>query len=67
MCDEAIIYHVEEHILSRVDQRTFACWALSKDPSRIPQVVYLSLIKNELDPSRNVQVHFLRPGGGGGG
>jgi hypothetical protein len=36
LCDEVVIYHVEEDSLSRIDQRSFDCWALSKDPSRIP-------------------------------
>jgi hypothetical protein len=39
----------------------FECWAYSKDPSRIPQVVYLSLAKHEPDSIRSAQVHFVRP------
>jgi hypothetical protein len=36
LCDEAIIHHIEENTLERTNQRTFNCWAFSRDPSRIP-------------------------------
>jgi hypothetical protein len=58
--DEAIITHVEEDTLKRVDQRTFDCWVLSKDPSRIPQV-FLSLAKYEPEARRSKQVHLSKP------
>jgi hypothetical protein len=63
ICDEVVIYHVDQETINRVDQRTYNCWALSKDPSRILQVVYLSLVNTELNPSGNPQVHFTRPRG----
>jgi hypothetical protein len=47
VCDEASIKHVEEVTLNKADLRTFDCWVLCKDPSRIPQMVYLSLGKSE--------------------
>jgi hypothetical protein len=47
LCDEAVIHHIEESSRRRLDQRAYHCWAFSKDSSRIPQLVYLSLIKLE--------------------
>lgn len=61
LCDEAIIHHVEEETRKRLDHRAYRCWAFSKDPSSIPQTVYLTLAKHEPDPKRNVQIHFNRP------
>jgi hypothetical protein len=61
LCDEAIVHHVLEDTLRRTDQRAFECWAYCKDPSRIPQVVYLSLAQFDPDSARGVQVHFVRP------
>jgi hypothetical protein len=61
LCDEAIVHHVEEVMVQQVEHRIYECWALSKDPSRIPQSVYLSLAKNEADPSRCAQTHLTRP------
>jgi hypothetical protein len=63
LCDEALILHIDEDTMSRVDHRTFDCWAVSKDPSRIPQMVYLSLAEFEADLRRAAQVHFVRPRG----
>jgi hypothetical protein len=61
LCDEAIIHHVAEDSLRCTDQRVFECWAYSKHPSRIPQVVFLSLAMHERDPMASAQVHFVRP------
>jgi hypothetical protein len=36
--DEAIIHHVEEETLDRLDHRVFHCWAFSRDPSIIHHV-----------------------------
>jgi hypothetical protein len=52
--DEAIIHHVEEDTQERIDQRSYKCWAYSRDPSRIPQLVYLTLAKHEKQPARNL-------------
>jgi hypothetical protein len=59
--DEALIYQVEEVSLQGSDIRTFNCWALSEDPSRIPQVVFLSLLEHEDDLRRSAQIHLSRP------
>ncbi|GJN32815.1 hypothetical protein PR202_gb21346 [Eleusine coracana subsp. coracana] len=61
LCDEALIHHVEEDTRLRVNQRVFECWALSQDPSRLSQVVYLTLAKH--DPRRNAHIQFSRPRG----
>jgi hypothetical protein len=63
LCDKAIVHHVEECTRQRIDQRCYQCWAFSKDPSRIPQVVFLLLTSNEVDCFSNAQVHFVRPRG----
>jgi hypothetical protein len=63
LCDEVIIHHVEENSIKRIEQHTFDCWVLTKDPSRIPQVVFLSLVRYESDPRRSAQIHFVRPRG----
>jgi hypothetical protein len=59
--NEAIIHHVEEETLDRVDQQVFKCCAFSKDPSRMPQVDYLTLTHPEQGGRRNAQTHFNRP------
>jgi hypothetical protein len=63
LCDEAFVHHVEESTRKRVDFRAFCCWAFSKDPSRIPQVVFLTLSSFEADARRDAQIHFVRPRG----
>jgi hypothetical protein len=62
LCDEALVHHVEENSRRRLDQRAFHCWAFSKDPSRIPQVVFLTLTQFEPE-QQNTQLHFVRPRG----
>jgi hypothetical protein len=59
--DEAIIRHVEEDTQKRVDLRAFQCWATCRDPSKIPQSVFLSLSKFEANPRRAAQAHLNRP------
>jgi hypothetical protein len=59
--DETIITHVEEDTQKKVDQRTYNCWVLCKDPSRFPQMVFLTLAKYERVFNRSAQVHFSRP------
>jgi hypothetical protein len=60
LCDEAIIHHVEEDTRKKIDFHTSQCWAFSKDPSRIPQTVFLTLVNKEIDCFRGSQVHFVR-------
>jgi hypothetical protein len=60
LCDEAIIRHVED-TERHLDYRVCQCWAVCRDPSRIPQMVFMSLAKHETDPRRNAQVHIVRP------
>ncbi|KAK3158167.1 hypothetical protein QOZ80_2AG0133740 [Eleusine coracana subsp. coracana] len=60
LCDEAVIHFVDEDTRNRVDLRAYNCWAFCQDPSRLPQVVYLTLLKHEVDPWRNASVHFVR-------
>jgi hypothetical protein len=60
LSDEALIHHVQEATRRRSDLRAFRCWAFCKDPSRIPQTVFLTLTSN--DPAiGQAQVHFVRP------
>jgi hypothetical protein len=40
---------MEEYTRKKIDFRAFHCWAFCKDPSRIPQTVYLSLISANSD------------------
>lgn len=63
LCDEAIIHHIEEALRRRTDQRFYACGAFSQDPSRIPQLVYLSLTKHEVDQGKVANIYFTRPKG----
>jgi hypothetical protein len=63
LCDEAVIHHVEECSLNRSNHHANQCWALSKDPSKIPQVVFLSLAWHEPELFTEAQVHFVRPRG----
>jgi hypothetical protein len=48
--DEAVIHHVEQATRRREDFRFYSCWAFSQYPSRIPQVVYLTLTDRLGDP-----------------
>jgi hypothetical protein len=63
LCAEAIVHFVEEDSRDRVDFRAYRCWAYCKDPSRLPQEVFLSLSKHEKGPRGDDQVHFVRPTG----
>jgi hypothetical protein len=42
-----LIHYVEPETRDRSDQRAYRYWAFIKDPSRIPQVVFLTLTKFE--------------------
>jgi hypothetical protein len=53
--------HVEEVTLKKVDLMTFDCWVLCKDPSRIPQMVYMLLGKSEPGLGGVVHVQSFRP------
>jgi hypothetical protein len=59
--DEALIHHIEEESLDRTYQRSFNCWAFTKDPSRLLQVVFLSLLTPKVDLVRREAVDFCRP------
>jgi hypothetical protein len=59
--DEAFIHHIEESTRKKVDLHTFHCWTFSSDPSRIPQVVFLTMVKNEVQVYSDLPVHFTRP------
>jgi hypothetical protein len=63
LCDEAIIHHVEENTRRNLDQCMYQCWAFSKDPSKIPQTMFLTLTMKELEVGCVGQVHFTRPKG----
>jgi hypothetical protein len=43
--------------------RVFQCWAFSKDPSKILQVVFLTLTEHEASHSADAKIHFIRPRG----
>jgi hypothetical protein len=55
LCDEAVIRHVEQDRLGQIRE------SIGKDPSRVPQVVFLSLLEHDADPRRSVQVHLAKP------
>jgi hypothetical protein len=61
MCDEVTIQYVDEATRKRTYRSVFSCWALSKDPSKIPQMVLLSM--NEYEPGlRHAdRIHHVRP------
>lgn len=61
LCDECVIHCVDEATLRREDQRAYVCWGFAQDPSRIPQLVYLTLVDLARDPRRDAQVQFTRP------
>jgi hypothetical protein len=49
--------------MKKYDQRTYQCWAYCKDPSHIPQMVFLTLFHNEVKAYEDPQVRFVRPRG----
>jgi hypothetical protein len=61
LCDEARIQHVEEASTDRTNQRCFNYWVLTKDPSRIPHTMFLSMLNYEVDPWKHEGAHFNRP------
>jgi hypothetical protein len=61
MGDEGLIHHVDEETALRSDQRAFVCWAFSEDPSKIPHMVFLSLLKHEAGFGGRAQVHLVKP------
>jgi hypothetical protein len=63
LCDEALIHHVEESTRRKADLRAYQCWAFSKDPSRIPQEVFLTLTQHDENVQRDAQIHFVIPSG----
>jgi hypothetical protein len=63
LCDEAMVLHVNEDTQRRIDQRTFDCWVVTKDPSKLPQMVFLSLTKHQPGLGREVQLNLSKPRG----
>jgi hypothetical protein len=61
LCDEASIHHVDQATRRRIDHRFYVCWAFCQNPSRIPQLVYLTLIDRHHELRLDAQLHFSRP------
>jgi hypothetical protein len=61
LCDEAVVHHVEAETVDKSDQSAFKCWVYCKDPSRIPQVVFLMLTSVDQPYLFNSPVQFNRP------
>jgi hypothetical protein len=61
LCDEAVVHHVDQSTRHREGLRSFNCWAFSRNPSRIPQVVFLTLTDRQGDPRIDAQLQFIRP------
>jgi hypothetical protein len=59
--DAALIHHVDPSTCHREDQCFYMCWAFCQNPSRIPQLVYLTLYDRHEDSRLDVQMHFSRP------
>jgi hypothetical protein len=58
--DDVVIHHVEEETRRKLDHRAYSCFTFSKDPSKIPQMVFLTL--TEWEPNViSTQIHFVRP------
>jgi hypothetical protein len=41
--DDVVIHHVEEETRRKLDHRAYSCFTFSKDPSKITQMVFLTL------------------------
>jgi hypothetical protein len=61
LCDEAVVHHVEAETVDHSNQSAFKCCVFCKDPSRIPQVVYLALTYVERPYLVNNPIQFNRP------
>jgi hypothetical protein len=61
LCDEAVVHHVESDTMDNIDQRSFNYWVLSKDNSKIPRDVYLTITKHDLLSRRGGRIQFSRP------
>jgi hypothetical protein len=61
LCDEAVIHHVEQASRRGEDFSFFVYWVFSQNPSRIPQVVYLTLTDKQEEQRPEAQIHFSRP------
>jgi hypothetical protein len=61
--DEAIIHFVEEDTTHRMDQHAYKCWAYCKNPSKLLQVVFLSLSDHEQGTNQSAHIYFVRPRG----
>jgi hypothetical protein len=60
LCDEAVIHHVEAKTVNHSDQSAFKCWVFCKDPSKIPQTIFLALTSVEQPYLVNNPVQFNR-------
>jgi hypothetical protein len=59
--DEAFIHHVEQETVEKIDQRSFNCWVFCKDPSRLPQIVFLAMAIFEREIAPHDRGFFVRP------
>jgi hypothetical protein len=59
--DEVVVHHVDQISRHKEDLRFFACWAFCHNPSRIPQMAYLTLADRPGDPRLDAHMHFSRP------
>jgi hypothetical protein len=59
--DEVVVHHVDQVSRRREDLRFFVCWAFCHNPSRIPQMAYLTLVDRPGDPRLDAHMHFSRP------
>jgi hypothetical protein len=59
--DAVVIHHVDQATRRREDLRFYVCWAFSHNPSRIPQLVFLTLSDAPGDPRVDAQLSFTRP------
>jgi hypothetical protein len=55
-----VIYHVEQVSRRREDLWFFVCSVFCQNPSRIPQMEYLTLMYKPGDLRIDVQLHFYR-------
>lgn len=61
LCDECVIHHVDDVSQRWEDQRVYVCWGFAQDPTRIPQLVYLSLTNLGNSQKQRTYVSFVRP------
>jgi hypothetical protein len=59
--EEAVINHVDQASRRRTDLRYYVCLTFCSNPSRLPQVVYVTLSGWFGNPALDAQLHFSRP------